>query len=196
MRTRDGLQEIENYFQTSLKYLQQFMTTENCSAVYSISKTLAQALKSGHKIISAGNGGSLADASHFAEELTGKFRKDRPALPAICINDPGHITCVANDYGYEFIFSRYLEAHGKKGDVFIGFTTSGNSQNIVEALAVAKKKKMISIVLTGRQGGKILKEGLADYFIKVPSCDAGTAQEIHIKIVHCLIMMIEKHLKL
>jgi len=152
---------------------------------------MGNAIKSGGKIISCGNGGSHCDAMHFAEELTGKYRDARKALPAICISDASHISCVGNDYGYEFIFSRYLEALGNKGDVLLGISTSGNSGNVLNALQVARDKGMKTVVLTGNKGGKI--GPLADVEIRVPHLGyADRIQEIHIKVIHILILLIEK----
>ena len=152
---------------------------------------MANSVKSGGKIISCGNGGSHCDAMHFAEELTGKYREARKAIPAICISDPSHISCVGNDYGYDFIFSRYLEALGNKGDVLLGISTSGNSKNILEAIRVAKEKGMKTIALTGNEGGKL--GPLADIEIRVPHKGyADRIQEVHIKIIHVLILLIEK----
>jgi len=152
---------------------------------------LAESLKKGNKIISAGNGGSHCDAMHFAEELTGRYRENRKALAAICISDASHISCVGNDYGFEFIFSRYLEALGQSGDVFFGLSTSGNSQNIIRAVEAAKSKHMKVVLLTGKDGGKLA--GLADVEIRVPHFGyADRIQEIHIKVIHILIQQIEK----
>lgn len=152
---------------------------------------MANAVRSGNKIISCGNGGSHCDAMHFAEELTGKYREARKAIPAISISDPSHISCVGNDYGYDFIFSRYLEALGNKGDVLLGISTSGNSKNILEAVRAAKEKGMKTVVLTGNEGGKL--GPLADIEIRVPHKGyADRIQEVHIKIIHVLILLIEK----
>ena len=152
---------------------------------------MANSVKSGGKIISCGNGGSHCDAMHFAEELTGKYREARKAIPAICVSDPSHISCVGNDYGYDFIFSRYIEALGNKGDVFLGISTSGNSKNILEAVRVAKERGMKTIALTGNEGGKL--GPLVDIEIRVPHKGyADRIQEVHIKIIHVLILLIEK----
>lgn len=164
------------------------------SALLSIEKAAAKmsaAIKAGNKIISCGNGGSHCDAMHFAEELSGRFRGDRKALPALSISDPSHITCVGNDYGFEFIFSRYVEGLGNKEDVLLGISTSGNSANIINAAKSAKEKGMTVIVLTGKGGGKLA--GLADLLIDVPHDGfADRIQEVHIKIIHILILLIEK----
>jgi D-sedoheptulose 7-phosphate isomerase len=154
---------------------------------------MVQALRAGGKLLSCGNGGSHCDAMHFAEELTGKFRDARQAIPAICISDASHITCVGNDYGYEFIFSRYLEALGNKGDVLLAISTSGNSANVLQAVKVAKAKGMKIVALTGKDGGKL--GPLVDVEIRVPHQGyADRIQEIHIKVIHILILLIEKQL--
>lgn len=152
---------------------------------------IANALKEGGKVISCGNGGSMSDAMHFAEELSGRFREDRKALAAISISDVSHISCVANDYGYAHIFSRYIEALGNKGDVLLAISTSGNSENVLNAIVVAKEKGMKVIGLTGKDGGKMAS--LCDIEIRAPhSPYADRAQEIHIKVIHSLIEGIEK----
>jgi D-sedoheptulose 7-phosphate isomerase len=151
---------------------------------------LVDCLKSGGKIISAGNGGSHCDAMHFAEELSGRYRDNRPALAALCVSDPSHITCVGNDYGFEFIFSRQVEALGRVGDVFLGISTSGNSGNILAAIKAAKERQMKVILLSGKDGGKM--KGLADAEIIVPHFGyADRIQEIHIKFIHALIDHVE-----
>jgi D-sedoheptulose 7-phosphate isomerase len=147
----------------------------------------------GGKIIACGNGGSHCDAMHFAEELTGRYRDDRKALPALAISDSSHITCVGNDYGYDFIFSRFVEAHGKAGDILLGISTSGNSPNIINALEKARELGMFTIALTGKDGGKI--KDLCDLEIRAPKSDyADRAQEIHIKVIHSLIDGIENQM--
>ena len=152
---------------------------------------MVSAVKAGGKIISCGNGGSHCDAMHFAEELTGKFREPRKAIPALCISDASHITCVGNDYGFDFIFSRYLEALGNKGDVLLAISTSGNSKNVIQAAATAKEKGMKIVALTGKDGGKL--GPLADVEIRVPyNGFADRIQEVHIKVIHILILLIEK----
>ena len=152
---------------------------------------MSDAINSGGKIISCGNGGSHCDAMHFAEELTGKYRDARKALPAICISDASHISCVGNDYGYEFIFSRYLEALGNKGDVLLAISTSGNSANVLQAAETAKAKGMKVVALTGKDGGKL--GPLADVEIRVPHTGyADRVQEVHIKVIHIFMMLIEK----
>ncbi len=172
--------------------LHQFINNEtNLQKIEDASRLIAASLKNGGKIISCGNGGSHCDAMHFAEELTGKYREPRKAIPAICISDPSHISCVSNDYGYEFVFSRYLEALGNKGDVLLGISTSGNSANIIRAAEAAKAKGMAVIILSGKDGGKLAP--LANIELRVPHFGyADRIQEIHIKIIHILMLLIEK----
>lgn len=154
---------------------------------------LADSFKAGGKVLSCGNGGSHCDAMHFAEELTGRYREDRPGYPGIAISDPSHLSCVSNDFGYDYVFSRYLEAVGQKGDVLLGISTSGNSANIIKAIEAAKAKGMKVITLTGKDGGKM--DGMADVEIRVPHFGyADRVQEIHIKVIHILIMLIEKEM--
>ncbi len=133
----------------------------------------------------------MCDAMHFAEELSGRFRDDRKALPALSISDPSHLSCVANDYGFDFVFSRFVEAHGKKGDVLLAISTSGNSKNVLLAIESAKKKKMKVVGLTGKDGGKMAGE--CDVEIRATDSKfADRAQEIHIKVIHSLILCIEQ----
>jgi D-sedoheptulose 7-phosphate isomerase len=135
----------------------------------------------------------MCDAMHFAEELSGRYRDDRKALPALSISDPSHISCVANDYGYAHIFSRYLQAIGQNGDVLLAISTSGNSENVLNAITVAKEKGIKVIGLTGKDGGKMAS--LCDVEIRAPHSQyADRAQEIHIKVIHCLIDQIERSL--
>jgi D-sedoheptulose 7-phosphate isomerase len=172
--------------------LQNFLKDENnLKNIETAAKAIANSIKQGGKVISCGNGGSHCDAMHFAEELTGRYRDNRKAMPAICVSDPSHISCVSNDYGYEFVFSRYLEALGNKGDVLLGISTSGNSGNIINAAKTAKEKGMTVIILSGKDGGKLAP--LADIELRVPHFGyADRIQEIHIKIIHILILLIEK----
>lgn len=152
---------------------------------------MATAINDGGKIMSCGNGGSQCDAMHFAEELSGRYRENRPALPAIAISDASHITCVSNDFGYEYVFSRFIEGLGKEGDVLLGLSTSGNSQNVINAFVAAKKKGIKTIAMTGKDGGKLA--ALADIEIRVPHHGyADRIQEIHIKVIHIFMMIIER----
>lgn len=166
---------------------------ENINAIEQAAKLIAASLRDGGKVMSCGNGGSHCDAMHFAEELTGRYREDRPGYAGIAISDPSHLSCVSNDYGYQYVFSRYLEAVGRAGDVMLGISTSGNSQNIITAIEAAKAKGIKVVVLTGKDGGKMA--GMADVEIRVPYFGyADRIQEIHIKVIHILIMLIEKEL--
>ncbi|CDG22173.1 Phosphoheptose isomerase [Xenorhabdus poinarii G6] len=165
----------------------------NIDAIQKAAMLLADAFKAGGKVLSCGNGGSHCDAMHFAEELTGRYRENRPGYPAIAISDPSHLSCVSNDFGYDYVFSRYLEAVGQKGDVLLGISTSGNSGNIIKAVEVARTKGMKVITLTGKDGGKMA--GTADVEIRVPHFGyADRIQEIHIKVIHILIQLIEKEM--
>jgi D-sedoheptulose 7-phosphate isomerase len=172
--------------------LQGFLKDENnLKNIEAAAKAIADSIIQGGKVISCGNGGSHCDAMHFAEELTGRYRDNRKAIPAICVSDPSHISCVSNDFGYEFVFSRYLEALGNKGDVLLGISTSGNSANIIRAAQTAKEKGMKVIILSGKDGGKLAP--LADIELRVPHFGyADRIQEVHIKIIHILILLIEK----
>ena len=144
------------------------------------------------RVYSCGNGGSMCDAMHFAEELTGRYRKDRAALPATAISDAGHLTCVGNDLGYDQVFSRYLEAHGRPGDCLVALSTSGTSKNIVRAAEAAQALGMQVIVLSGRASPAL--EALSTVYVCTPGGNyADRVQELHIKVLHILIELIERH---
>ncbi|HNR18538.1 MAG TPA: D-sedoheptulose 7-phosphate isomerase [Bacteroidia bacterium] len=187
------MQTIKNTFLESQKTLTSFIADENnFSKIEAAGNLLVKAFESGNKVISCGNGGSMCDAMHFAEELSGRFRNDRKALPAVSISDASHISCVGNDYGYDKVFSRYIEALGNNGDVLLAISTSGNSKNVIEAIHAAKQKGMNVIALTGKDGGKI--KDLCDVEIRAPFSEyADRAQEIHIKVIHCLIEYVEQN---
>lgn len=153
---------------------------------------LAACLRSGGRLLSCGNGGSMCDAMHFAEELSGRFRDDRAALSALALSDPGHLSCVANDYGYEQVFARGVQAHGRQGDVLLGITTSGHSPNVLAAAREAHARGMKVFGLLGKGGGPAL--ALCDEAIVVPSASTDRIQEIHIKVIHILIEGIEREL--
>ena len=187
--------EIKKQFEEAQLILSQFQNVENFEKIETAIEMMCTALKAGNKIISCGNGGSMCDAMHFAEELSGRFRNNRRGLAAVSISDPSHISCVANDFGYDFVFSRYIEALGQPGDVLLGISTSGSSKNVIIAVEEAKKKGMKTLVLTGKDGGKLA--GLADLEIRAPYSEfADRAQEIHIKIIHNFILGIELNLGL
>ncbi len=166
----------------------------NLIAIDAAAKVLSEAFKENGKVLSCGNGGSHCDAMHFAEELTGRFRENRAGYPAIAISDPSHLSCVSNDFGYEYVFSRYIEALGQPGDVLLGISTSGNSGNIIRATQAARDKGMKIILLSGKDGGKMA--GSADVEIRVPHFGyADRIQEIHIKVIHIMIQLIEKYME-
>ena len=187
-------ERITANFIEAKQILNQFIQNEkNFDLIEQVIIKMTSAVRAGKKIISCGNGGSMSDAMHFAEELTGRFRENRKAIAAIAISDPSHLSCVANDYGYQYVFSRYIEALGQQGDVLLAISTSGNSQNVVEAAKAAKEKNMSIIALTGKDGGKLA--ALADIEIRAPKSKyADRVQEIHIKIIHSLIDGIEADL--
>src|SRR6185369_5488862 len=183
---------IASEFKQAAIVLEKFMGNDhNLFLIEEAAKVIAESINSGGKVISCGNGGSHCDAMHFAEELTGKYRENRRAIPALSISDPTHISCVSNDYGYEFIFSRYIEALGNRGDVLLGLSTSGNSMNIIRAAEAAKEKGMKVIILSGKDGGKLAP--FADVELRVSHHGyADRIQEVHIKIIHILMLLIEK----
>ena len=172
--------------------LDQFLQSpDNIEKIDRAATMMTQSLNRGGKLFSCGNGGSMSDAMHFAEELTGFFREDRKPLAAIALSDPSYITCVGNDKGFHQIFSRQISALGKEGDVLLAISTSGNSKNVINAIYEAKKLKMTTVALTGKNGGEIAN--LADIEIRAPySQYADRAQEIHIKVIHALIHCIEE----
>lgn len=190
------MSRIRHHFEEAQQILEQFLSdNQQLLNIEHAIEAMAQCLQDGHKIIACGNGGSHCDAMHFAEELSGRYRNNRKALAAMAISDPSHLSCVGNDYGYEFVFSRYVEALGRPGDILLGISTSGNSQNILNAMATAKQLGMTCIGLTGKDGGK-MKETL-DIEIRAPHSQyADRAQEIHIKAIHAMIDGIENRLAL
>jgi len=188
-------QLIGKQFEEAKQVLSDFSTQENYAKIAKAIELMSSALQNGHKIISCGNGGSMCDAMHFAEELSGRFRSDRKALAAISISDPSHLSCVSNDYGYDFVFSRFVEGLGNHGDILLGISTSGNSKNVMNAVEAAKQKGIKTIVLTGKDGGQLAT--MADLEIRAPySKFADRAQEVHIKVIHAFILGIEQSLGL
>lgn len=185
--------QIIDHFLEAKDILSQFIDNQdNFDKIKRAGDEMIRAIKSGGKVISCGNGGSMSDAMHFAEEMTGRFRENRGPLAAIAISDPSHITCISNDYGYEFIFSRFVESIGGKNDVLLAISTSGNSQNVINAAEKAKEKGMFVVALTGKDGGKLAH--LADLELRAPMSKwADRVQEIHIKIIHSLIHYIESN---
>ncbi|MBN8787323.1 MAG: SIS domain-containing protein [Terrimonas sp.] len=170
--------------------LDEFMRPETVSLINEAATLISDALQSGRKIISCGNGGSLCDAAHFAEELTGRFRKNRKPYPALAINDPAYITCVGNDYSFEEIFSRYIEGAGEAGDVLLAISTSGHSKNVVKAAQAARTIGMKVVALTSVGSNQL--SPLADIVLASPKTEfSDRVQEIHIKVIHLLIQSIE-----
>lgn len=174
--------------------LNQFMADPaKIAAIEQAAALMAGALQQGGKIISCGNGGSHCDAMHFAEELSGRFRAHRPALAALAISDAAHITCTGNDYGFDHIFSRYVEGLGRPGDVLLAISTSGNSRNVLNAIAAARENNLYVVGLTGKDGGEMAR--LCDVEIRVDHHGyADRIQEVHIKAIHIMIQLIEHHL--
>jgi len=165
---------------------------QNIDSINKAAQLMSESINNGGKVISCGNGGSMCDAMHFAEELSGRFRDDRAPLAAISISDPSHISCVGNDYGYNEVFARFVSGLGKAGDVLLAISTSGNSQNVIRAIEAAKEKGMLVVGLTGKDGGKMASQ--CDVEIRAPHSEyADRAQEIHIKVIHCLIGSIERN---
>ena len=184
---------IEEQFKEAQSVLAEFANnSKNFKNIELAGQLLVDSFKNGGKAISCGNGGSMCDAMHFAEELTGKYRNDRKAFPAISISDPSHMTCVGNDYGFDYIFSRFIEGVGNQNDVLLAISSSGNSKNVLLAIEAAQKIGMKVICLTGKDGG--LMAGQCDVEIRAPrSKYADRAQEIHIKVIHTLIDYIERN---
>lgn len=187
-------ERIEGHFSEAASVLENFRADgRNLDAVWRAGDLMVAALKAGGKLISCGNGGSMCDAMHFAEELTGKFRDDRPPIAAISISDPSHLSCVGNDHGFEQVFARFVQAIGKPGDVLLAISTSGNSPNVLRAVEVAKRQGVQVVGLTGKDGGKLAP--LCDVEVRVPHGGyADRVQEVHIKVIHALIDHIERAL--
>jgi len=183
---------IENELREAAEVLDKFLSLpESVAKIEEAAKLIIASIKNGGKVLSCGNGGSACDAMHFAEEMTGRYRENRDPLPAISMTDAAHITCTSNDFGYNYVFSRYLRAIGQKGDVLLAISTSGNSENVLRAAELAKQKDIKIIALTGKNGGSLAE--YADIVINVPHNGyADRIQELHIKIIHILILLIEK----
>jgi D-sedoheptulose 7-phosphate isomerase len=187
----DNIQKIkENLIQAKDLLEAVILNEELLLKIEEAADIMVEAIKEDKKIISCGNGGSHCDAMHFAEELSGRFKENRISLPAMAISDPSHISCVGNDFGFDYIFSRFIEGLGKKGDVLLGISTSGNSKNIINAVEAAQKKGMKVILLTGKDGGNLAQYDTCE--VRVPHFGyADRIQEIHIKIIHIFIELIE-----
>jgi D-sedoheptulose 7-phosphate isomerase len=184
---------IRDALNTALRTLQSFVASDDhIQTMEDIAALIAECYRNHGQVIIFGNGGSMCDAMHFAEELTGRFRQDRPPLPAIAISDPSHITCVGNDYGFDEIFARGVQAYGKPNDVAIGISTSGNSENILRALDRAISMGLKTVALLGKDGGKL--KGLCDLELVIPGETSDRIQEVHMAILHILIEKIERDL--
>lgn len=186
-----------NYIQNSLNLAQEtlnkFVADEkNVRLIEQAITTFVESYKQNGRVFSCGNGGSMCDSLHFAEELTGRYRKDRKPLPATGISEAGHITCIANDFGFDHIFSRFIDAWGQKGDVLLAISTSGNSANVIKAVEVARERGMKVVGLLGKDGGKL--KSMVDVPIIVDCPITDRIQEIHIKCIHIFIEGIERAL--
>lgn len=182
---------IRSQFLEAQEVLTSFISDDaNILAIENAGALIVNSFNQKGKLMSCGNGGSMCDAMHFAEELSGRFRNNRPSLPALSISDPSYMSCVINDYGADAVFSRFIEGMGFSGDVLVAISTSGNSKNVINAAHTAKAKGMKVIALTGKTGGKLA--ALADVEIRAPHSEyADRVQEIHIKVIHSLIHYIE-----
>jgi len=185
---------VRDAFEEAQATLAAFLADPACLAgVQSFVQVAKRTLDNGGLLMSCGNGGSMCDAMHFAEEWTGRFRKDRAALPAMAFSDPSQLTCIANDFGFDEVFARSVEAYGKKGDLLVAITTSGGSPNILKALELAKKKGITTVGLLGKGGGKA--KDLCDISIIVPrATTSDRIQEVHIKVLHITIEAVERAL--
>ena len=184
-------EELIQSVQECIEAVQQLQFPKNLKFIEQVADLLANCFVQGNKVLIAGNGGSLCDAMHFAEELTGFFREKRRALPAIALADPGHISCTANDMGYEYVFSRGIEAYGKPGDLFIGLTTSGNSPNLIRAIEAAKSQSLKTVFFLGKGGGKL--KGMADLEMIIEGfATSDRIQEAHMAAIHLIIEFSEK----
>lgn len=186
------MSQVQNIIGTSISVKQQLLADEKLMALVDESiSIITQAFKNGNKVLFCGNGGSAADAQHLAAEFSGRFYIDRPALPAEALHcNTSYLTAVANDYSYDLIYARLLQGIGNKGDVLIGLSTSGNSNNIIKAFEVARQKEMITIGFTGATGGGM--KNISDYLINVPSSDTPRIQECHMLIGHIICQLVEE----
>ena len=194
MTIHDPMKRIQQHFEESAQLAQQLLgDMAFLEAMQQGAELLVEALGSGHKILTCGNGGSMCDAMHMAEELSGKYREDRPPFAALAMSDASALTCIGNDYGFDQVFSRQTQALGKPGDVLVCISTSGNSQNVLQAARKAKELGMRVLSLTGNGGGAL--GGLADVDVSVPwSGFADRIQEVHIRCIHSWIDAIEHEL--
>ena len=184
---------VQSNLQQSREALENLLASPTALAsIAAAAVVIGDVFESGGRVFSCGNGGSMCDAMHFAEELSGRYRNDRKALPAVSISDPSHISCVGNDYGYDFIFSRYLEAHAKPGDVLLGISTSGKSANVIKAAEYARANGVHVVTLTGKPGSALGMLATVDVVTPGTSGYADRVQELHIKVIHILIELVER----
>ncbi len=186
------IRKIKDIIQSSIEVKQKVLQNEGLiKTIEAIVAAMVEALKKGNRIYFCGNGGSAADAQHLAAELSGRFYTDRHALRAEALHcNTSYLTAVANDYSFDLIYARLIEGIGDAGDILVGLSTSGNSENVVNALQMAKEKKMITIGFTGESGGKM--KAISEYIITIPSKDTPRIQENHILIGHIICQMVEE----
>ncbi len=186
------MEKIKNIIQASIDTKQQVLQNpELLATVEKVIDVITSAFKKGNRVYFCGNGGSAADAQHLAAEFSGRFYTDRKALPAEALHcNTSYLTAVANDYGYDVVYSRMIDGIGEKGDVLIGLSTSGNSGNIIKAFEVAREKGIVTIAFTGITGGQM--KSVSDYLINIPSADTPRIQESHITIGHIICQMVEE----
>ncbi|MEZ5977560.1 MAG: SIS domain-containing protein [Planctomycetota bacterium] len=191
MTTADA---IRRSFEEARDTLQAFLADqENLAAVEAFADMAHETVRRGGLLMSCGNGGSMCDAMHFAEEWTGRFRGDRRAIAAVAFSDPSHLTCIANDFGYDQVFAREVEAYGKEGDLLVAISTSGNSPNVLRAVEAAKAREVRTVGLLGKGGGEL--KNLVDCAIVVPrATTSDRIQEVHIKVLHIVIEAVERRL--
>ena len=184
-------EEILRAVEDGVRAIESLKQPEALEFIEKSAKVLADCFRRGNKLLVCGNGGSLCDAMHFAEELTGIYREKRPALPAIALSEQGHLTCVSNDIGYEYVFSRAVEAFGKAGDVLVVLTTSGNSANLIHAVNIAKTRGLKTIAFLGKTGGKLKGEADLEWIVSGFRW-SDRIQEAHMAAIHIMIENVEK----
>ena len=185
---------VRGSFEEAARTLQAFLNDPSClEGVHRFAEAAHATLKNGGLLMSCGNGGSMCDAMHFAEEWTGRFRKDRSALAALAFSDPSHLTCIANDFGYDEVFARQVEAQGKQGDLLVAISTSGNSPNVQRAVEVAKANGITVVGLLGKGGGA-MKDAVDIPIIVPEATTSDRIQEVHIKVLHITIEAVERRM--
>ena len=184
---------IKSSLLAAQQLLNQFIETpKTVDTIAQMAEVIQSVFERRGRVFVCGNGGSMCDAMHFAEEWTGRFRKDREPMPVIALGDPSHLTCVANDFGFEFVFSRFIQALGHSGDLLIAISTSGNSQNVIQAAQVAKLQNITVFGMLGKDGGKLKSE--CDQYLIAPGTTSDRIQEIHMLVLHVLIEAVEKQM--